>query len=124
MKRDEGIKKLMAAGFEFDQAALAFDTLDETSESRREINRRYYEKNKRPLQEKSKLRRLKKPRSDAIQMVQTSETTRYLAKIGTPQHDAWNAYTHDTKGKGLPHSDKHNGWIVPSEWPPGRGVAA
>ncbi len=124
-KRDEGIERLMGGGLSFAHAAIAFDLMEAFFAAaggvRQAINHRYYESNKDRLKAKAKEKReiksLKNPRSDPIKTIQTSE--KYLAKVGSAQYDAWNAHNRDRFGKSLPFSDKVNGWLVDSEWPPG-----
>ena len=129
IERDLGIAKLIEGGFEFKTAAKAFDILkplfeaEEVDAARAGRNARYYETHAEEIKAKAKakreLRRLKNPVKTPIKTVKTHSDAGYLARIGTPQHDAWNAYTQDTTRKSLPYSDKHNGWWVASEWPPG-----
>lgn len=62
--------------------------------------------------------------SDASPSETVSETsTRYYAKFGSAQLDAWHAHSMSVRGKGLPR-DRAGGWYVPSEWPPAQEVAA
>jgi hypothetical protein len=47
-----------------------------------------------------------------------SHQTGFLAKFGSPELDAWDAYTRDSTGKSLPR-DRDGNWRVPVQWPPG-----
>jgi hypothetical protein len=115
------VKVLVDLGIAADLAVEAVKALNALcggiSEARRARNQRWYEGHKEILKEKRKIKTPIKTLSDAFKTVKTTE--RYLAKIGSPQYDAWNSYKRDTTGKGLPFSDKTNGWEVESEWPPG-----
>lgn len=142
ISKGERVKIMVALGIAVDLAVAAADAIEKAetpkiSEARRARNERYYEKNKSSISDKKKnLNPPIKTLSDAIKTVKTPVKTpktpktpqsagKFLAKIGSPQYDAWNAYNRDRFGKGLPFSDKHNGWYVESEWPPGqiRGAA-
>lgn len=136
IEKDKWIEALVENGISISIAIcvveISMKLMDgpKVTEARRAINKRYYDARAGELKAKARerkesLRRLKNPVSDGFQTVQTTETGKYLAKIGTKEHDAWNVYLHDTTGKGLPHSDKVNGWYVPSPMPPSRiGAAA
>lgn len=130
--RDAGIEKLIEGGLEFKTAARAFDILrpmfeaDQKGPSRTGVNQRYYETHAEELkarartkrEEKKKIKSLKNPVKTEIKTLRHLDAPGYLAKRGTPQHDAWDRYAHETTGKSLP-SDKAGNWRVASAWPPG-----
>jgi hypothetical protein len=78
---------------------------------------RYYEAHKSVLKEKRDSK--KAAVKSGLVAIKSVQSSKYLAKVNTMQYDAWNTFTRDTTGKSLPYSDKTNGWIVDSEWPPG-----
>jgi hypothetical protein len=47
---------------------------------------------------------------------------RFYAAADTPQREAWDAWSRQTKGQRLPR-DRNGGWLVESEWPPGTNSA-
>lgn len=61
-------------------------------------------------------RYLSQRRFDGFVKVAQETASRFHAKVGTPQFDAWNAHYRDTKNKSAPQSG--GGWWFPAEWPP------
>lgn len=55
--------------------------------------------------------------------VVTAPMTGFYASFGSPEQDAWDAFSRKTTGKNLPR-DKRGGWQVQTRWPPGHEEVA
>lgn len=125
ISKGEKVKLAMSLGIEVEVAIALFDALDalelpKADAAKKLRNLSYYEGHKDELKAKREIKKIKQLSADLspIKSIKPIKPGRFLAKMGSAQYDAWNAYTRDTTGKGLPYSDKHNGWWVSSEWPP------
>lgn len=128
MTKGEKVKLAISLGVDVETAIALFDEVErvelpKAQTAKKERNAAYYQDHKPELKEKREKRNVQKISAvsapiQSIKPVQPHVKHGYFARIGTRQHEAWNTWWHDTKGRGMPADKKGEGWYVASEWPP------